>query len=193
MNDTELNRLLDTWEAPGPPESLREGLQARFRRAGRRRFGRPARWALVAAAASFLLAMGMQQSGANPEDFRLVRFVNEFFESFREGIEVWRATTIVAQIRQSDPKVYVDGELAAPLKYGPAARMDVQVPGEGVFSIISYPMPIHRADGELTGWVEAGLIHRNVIEFQAGSKRVRIECNKPIAGSDHSVFALHRQ
>jgi hypothetical protein len=70
--------------------------------------------------------------------------------------------------------------------------MDVQVPGEGVYSIISYPMRSHRADGGLTGWVEAGRIHGNVIEFQAGGAQVRIECDKPIVDSDRPVFALRR-
>ena len=56
-----------------------------------------------------------------------------------------------------------------------------------MYSIISYPMRSRRADGGLTGWVEAGRIHRNVIEFQAGSKQVRIECDKPIVDSDRGV------
>jgi hypothetical protein len=96
------------------------------------------------------------------------------------------------QIRESQPKVYVNGQLVAPLQYGPAARMDVHVLGEGVFSITSYPMGSHRADGGLTGWVEAGRIHGNVIEFQAGGKQVRIECDKPIVDSDRPVFAMRR-
>lgn len=192
MNDTELDRLLDTWEAPTPPRSLKKGLQARFPRAEQRRFGRPPRWVLVAATASVMFAIGMQQSGASPGDFQLVRFVDNLYQSCLERIEAWRATSIVEQISESDPKVYVDGQLIAPLKYGPAATMEVQVPGEGVYSIISYPMRTHRADGALTGWVEAGYIRDNVIEFQAGSKRVRIECNRRIVDADHSVFAMRR-
>jgi hypothetical protein len=63
--------------------------------------------------------------------------------------------------------------------------MNVQVPGEGVYSITSYPRG-------LTGWVAAGHIHGSVIEFQAGGKQVRIECNRPIVDSDRPVFARHR-
>jgi len=192
MNDTELDRLLDTWETPEPPPSLREGLRERFPRAERPRFTRPLGWVLVIAVASVTLAIGMGQSGENPWDFRIVRVLNQLYQNFLEGLEAWQATTIVAQIRQSEPRVYVDGQLVAPLKYGPAASMDVQVPGDGVYSIMSYPMPSHRADGGLTGWVEAGHIHSNVIEFQAGSKQVRIECNKPIVDSDRPVFAMRR-
>jgi hypothetical protein len=53
-------------------------------------------------------------------------------------------------------------------------------------------MRSHRADGEPTGWVEAGRIHGNVIEFQAGSKQVRIECDRPIVDSDRPVFVMRR-
>jgi len=192
MNDTELDRLLDTWEAPEPPPSLREGLRWRFPRAEQRRFAGPLGWVLVLAVASAVMAIGMEQSEANPWDFQLVRVLNRFYEGFMEAFEARRATNTVAQIRQSQPKVYVNGQLVAPLQYGPAATMDVQVPGEGLYSIISYPMRSHRADGEPTGWVEAGHIHGNVIEFQAGSKKVRIECNKPIVDSDRPVFAMRR-
>ena len=82
----------------------------------------------------------------------------------------------MARIRQSDPRVYADGQLLPPLEYGHAATMVVRVPGEGVYSIISYP-------GGLTGWVEAGHIHGSVIEFKAGSRQIRIEYNKSVVGS----------
>jgi len=192
MNDTDLDRLLDTWEAPAPPPSLREDVRGRFPRAEPRRFARPLGWVLVIVVASAALAIGMEQSEANPWDFQLVRVLNRLYEGFMEGLEARQAPYIRDQIRRSQPKVYVNGQLGAPLQYGPAAHMDVQVPGEGVYSIISYPMRSHRADGGLTGWVEAGRIHGNVIEFQAGGAQVRIECDKPIVDSDHPVFALRR-
>jgi hypothetical protein len=194
MNDTELDRLLDTWEEPAPSPSLREGVRGRFPRAEPRRFVRPLGWVLVIVVASAALAIGMEQSEANPWDFQLVRVLNRFYENFMLTLEIRQATYIRDQIRQSEPKVYVNGQLGAPLQYGLGARTDVQVPGEGVYSISisSYPMRSHRADGGLTGWVEAGRIHGNVIEFQAGSKQVRIECDKPIVDSDRPVFALRR-
>ncbi|HVP45043.1 MAG TPA: hypothetical protein VMT32_00620 [Bryobacteraceae bacterium] len=192
MNETELDRLLDTWVAPAPPSSLREGLRARFPRAERRSFARPLGWVLMVAVASVTLAIGMGQNGENLRDLRLVRILNQLYEDFLNGLEAWQSTIITRQIRQSDPKVYVDGLLVAPLEYGPAASIKVQVPGDGVYIITSYPMPSHQADGGLTGWVEAGHIHGNVIEFHAGSKQVRIECNKLIVDSDRSVFVLRR-
>jgi hypothetical protein len=71
--------------------------------------------------------------------------------------------------------------------------MNVLVPGEGLYSITSFPVAERRADGHATGWVEAGHIHGNVIEFRTGGKQVRIECNKPIVDSDRPVFAMRRQ
>ena len=191
MNDTELDQLLDTWEAPAPPPSLREDVRGRFPRAEPRRFARPLGWVLVVVA-SAALAIGMEQGEANPWDFQLVSVLNRLYKSFVEGFEARLALYIRDQIRRSQPKVYINGRLGAPLQYGPAASMDVQVPGEGVYSIISYPMTSHRADGGLTGWVESGRIHGNVIEFQAGGAQVRIECDKPIVDFDRPVFALRR-
>ncbi len=191
MNETELDRLLDTWEAPAPPLSLREGLRARFPRVERRRFARPLGWVVVAVA-SVTLAIGLGQSGENPRDFQLARVLNQLYGNFLQGLEAWQATSIVTRIRQSEPEVYVDGQLVAPLAYGVGATINVRVPGDGVYFITSYRMPSRQADGGLTGWVEAGHIHRNVIEFRAGNKQVRIECNKPIVDSDRPIFALRR-
>jgi len=185
MNDSELDRLLDAWEAPAPPPSLREDLRARFPRGERRRFARPLRGALAIAAASAALAIALGQGGGDLSSFGPVRVLNQVYENLLAGFEAWRASSLVARIRQSDPRVYVDGQLVAPLEYGHAATINVHVPGEGVYSIISFP--------GLTGWVEAGHIHGNVIEFQAGGKQVRIECNRPLVDSDRPVFARRRQ
>ena len=195
MNDTELDRLLNTWEAPAPPRTLRVGLRARFPRAERRKFTRPLRWGLAIALATATLAIGMDQIGASPWDFRMQRVlnhVNHVYRGLMEFFEPRMALNIVKQIQQSDPKVYVDGQLGAPLEYGGAATMNVKVPGDGVYSIISYPMASHQADGRPTGWVEAGRIHGNAIEFQAGSKQVRIVCNQAILNVDRPVYAMRR-
>lgn len=101
-----------------------------------------------------------------------------------------RVESIVAKIKQSDPKVYVDGSLMAPLEYGPAKTMNVLVPEEGLYSISLYRYTgLRTAGGRPTGWVEAGHIHGNEIEFRAGSKQVRIECNETIVDADRPVFA----
>jgi hypothetical protein len=176
MNDNELDRLLDTWEAPSPPATMREGLRARFPRPERRRFAHWRKWVLLTAAASATLTITLGQSGANPWTFQLTRF----FEGITQSLEAWRAREIVSRVRQSDPKVYVDGQLASPPNFGPAARINIHVPGDGVYSIISMP--------GLAGWAAAGQIHGSVVEFKAGNKQVRIECNKPIVRSDLPIF-----
>jgi hypothetical protein len=143
--------------------------------------------------ASFALIAALAQTSDSYRDFPLVGILSRLYENFREGREAGRAASITARIRQSDPRVYVDGQLVAPLQYGPAATMDVQVPGEGVYSLTPYRfMQRQAADGRLTGWVEAGYMHDNAIEFEAGVKQVRIECNKPIVDSDRPVFAMRR-
>jgi hypothetical protein len=185
MNDTELDRLLDTWEAPPPPPSIRSGLQARFPQSERPEFSRRLRWVLAIAVASVTLAFGMAQSDWRPLKDPLIRALTHLYEGLAEGIEAWRAPGIVAQIRRSEPKVYVDGQLAPPLKYGPAATIDVQVPGEGVYSFISFR-------GGASGWTEAGRIHGKIIEFLAGGRQVRVECNSPIVDSDRPVFVRRR-
>jgi hypothetical protein len=182
MNDTELDLMLDTWEAPAPPPSLREDLRARFPEVERRRFPRPLRWVLAIAIASAMLVIGMEQSGESVWGSRLIQHVNHLYAHFMEALEVRRASSIRDQIQQSAPKVYVNGQLAAPLEYGHAATMYVHVPGDGVYSFISYTPG-------LNGWVEAGRIHGNVVDFRAGSSQVRIECNQPIVDSDRPVFA----
>jgi hypothetical protein len=163
---------------------------------------------LAIAVVSCTVVIGTEQRGVNPSDFRFVRTVNRLYGNLVdatpralripwlfESLEAWLATSMVSQIRQSEPKVYVDGQLVAPLVYGPAASMTVYVPGQGKYSIIFY----RRFEvGEwralkLTGWLEGGRIHDNLIEFRVDSKQVRIECNKPIVDADRPVFALRWQ
>ena len=109
--------------------------------------------AFVLAFASAVLAIDIQQSD-NGQGFRLNCVLNQLYDSVIEGFEPWLAPSIVTQIRQSEPGVYVDGRVMGPLEYGQGARMDVQVPGDGVYSIITY-------SGELAG-VKAGHIHKQI-------------------------------
>src|SRR5215469_10898053 len=94
MNDTELDRWLDSWEAPAPPPSWRQELRARFPRAERRRFAGPLRGVLVIAVAVVTIvwaAIGMAQSGENASNFRLARIanaLNRMYEDFVEAMEV---------------------------------------------------------------------------------------------------------
>ncbi|HTX38807.1 MAG TPA: hypothetical protein VME43_27460 [Bryobacteraceae bacterium] len=70
MNDTELDQLLDLWQAPAPPPSLRRGLVDSFPAAPRRLFGVPVRWLAACAAAALCAAVcvaGADQLFGNPE------------------------------------------------------------------------------------------------------------------------------
>lgn len=187
MNESELDQLLNSWEAPAPPRSLREGLQARFPRSERRQFARPLRWGLAIVVLTVALA-GMAQTGAGGWDIPLVRVLTGWYSAIMSQIEIRTAIRIRDLIRESNPQVYVDGQLSAPLVYGHAGRMDVQVPGDGVYSIVLYSV----VSGH-DGWVQAGRVHQNVIEFQAGNREVRIVCDRPVAGSDRPVFVGRRR
>ncbi len=185
MNDQELDQLLNSWEAPAPPKAMRDRLRARFPRPERRRrFAHPLRWVLVAAALSGALAVGMEQTGATPWDFRIGDTLARLFPHFFYTFEFHRAAYIVGKIRSSDPRVYIGGNPAEPIRFGPAARMDLTIPGDGDYSLILV--------SGLNGWTEAGSIHDNVIEFQAGGTQVRIECNSQLVDSSRPVFIRRR-
>jgi hypothetical protein len=185
MNDKELDQLLDSWEAPPPPRSLREGVRERFPRAERRRIAHPLRWVIVAGVASVALALGMEQTGASPWDFRVGQAFTGVYEHIRHMVDIHHASYTVGIVRNSQPKVYVNGQLAGSLQFKHATRIDVDVPGEGVFSVVLVP--------GLEGFTEAGTIHGNVIEFQAGSKQVRIECNSQLVHSERPVSVRMRR
>lgn len=195
MNDRDLDRLLDLWEAPLPKRSLRDGLRSRFPRTERPGLSGPLRWAAAILLASVALAVALAgavaiaQSSDSLADLPVVRTLNDLYQNFLQARQTGRAASIVSRIAESEPKVFVDGRSGAPLEFGPAATMNVRMPGEGMYSIALYPGTERRTGA---GWIEAGHILGNVIEFRAGSKQVRIECNKPIVDSDRPVFAIHR-
>jgi len=184
MNDAELDGLLDAWEAPAPPPSLRDGLRARFPRRERRKRGRALAWVLAVAALTGTLAIGMEQAGDSPWDFHLAQALDRFFNGLKQEYAIRRVSAIVSQIRRSDPKVYIDGQPAEAVEFGPATRMDVRVPGDGVYSIILL--------NGLSGWTRAGRVHGNTIEFRAGDRQVRIECSQTILNGDRPVFVRRR-
>jgi hypothetical protein len=181
MNDSELDRLLDTWEAPAPPRRLRENVRARYPQVTPRRF-RGRMWLTLAAAAAVCgtLAVGMEQNAGGFAENPILRTVGGWYDAFLDGVHSWHAHFTSVQIRNSDPKVYVDGELSGTLEFGNAATMIVTIPGSGVYSLETH--------GELDGWVKAGRIRGNSIEFTVDGKQVRIECNQPITHPDRPVF-----
>ena len=200
MNDTELDQLLDAWQVPTPRPSLRDGVRERFPHRERLGLVRPLRWAaaillVCAALAVVTMAVGeAAQSGDSYADSPIVRFINHVYENFLLAREVRGVESLMAKIKESDPQVYVDGRLIGPPEYGPAKTINVQVPDEGLYSMSLFRyMRLLNAVGRPTGWNQAGHIHDNVIEFQAGSKQVRIECNKAVVDEDRPVFAMRRR
>jgi hypothetical protein len=195
MNDSDLDHLLDSWKAPAAPQSMRKGLRGRLPRSEWHVLPRPLIWLLVALLGSVVLAMSMTQARDTHSGI-LLEIVNRargaWFEYFVQPREAERAARIVAKIRQSKPKVYLNGKLAGALEYS-ADSMTVHVP-DGVYSLTLYPyIGQENADGQATGQSEAGHIHGKLIEFQAGSQRVRIECDEALVERDRGVFIRRLQ
>lgn len=92
-----------------------------------------------------------------------------------------------ASIALTDPKLYVDGQMAAgsggvSTIMGPV--ISVAVPRLGYFALALDP-------GSNARFLKAGTIEGNVVEFESGGHRFRIECTGPIApGAGQPVFAM---
>ena len=186
MNDMELDRLFDTWQAPAPAPNLRTNLRAAFPRAERRRFGRPMRWMLAIGVATAALAVGMEQSGGSIADSPIVRVLGRLYDNVREALEAHRLAAIVWCIRLSEPRTWVDGNPAPPIEFRHSTVFDVKVPGDGIYSIAVL-------NRELKGWQQAGRVHGSTIEFQAGTHQVVIQCNRQLTNSDTPVLVRRRE
>jgi hypothetical protein len=186
MNDSELDRMLDAWQAPAPPPDLRRELRARFPRGERRRFGRPVRWLLAIGVASAALAVGTEQSGDWLADSPIVRVLGQLYGHVVETLEAHRLAAIVWRIRQSEPQTSVDGRPAPPIEFRRSVVFDVQVPGDGIYSMAIFNRGLVR-------WEQAGRIHGSTIEFQAGAHHVVIQCNQPLVDSDMPVLVRRRR
>jgi hypothetical protein len=186
MNDTELDRLLDSWQAPEAPPSLRAGLRARFPRADRQVFAHPLRWLVATGVAFAVMAAAMGQNGDSWADSRLAQAVMQFYQHIADGIYAHRVAALASQIQASDPQVFVDGKPAPALERRHSTVFDVQVPGDGVYSIVFFPKV-------LPGWVRTGQIQGNYIEFEAGAHHVVIICNHRLLMSDSPVLVRRRQ
>ena len=189
MNDTELDRLLDAWEAPAPAQSLRDGLRARFPRTERTRFVRPLKWGL-AGLCMLGLTLAIGQTAESHGDF-VMGAVTHVYEGLAMMVDAHRAAFITAEIRQFQPKVYVDGRLAGPLEYVHGSSFRVSVPG-GIYGVVLFRIPKYVQEGSHWAYVEAGRMHGNLIEFDAGGHHVRIECNKTIVDDNRPVFIMRQ-
>lgn len=190
MNDNELDRLLNAWEAPAPPELMRQRLRARFPRAERTQFAGPLKWALVGLC-SLGLTIAIAQTGESHGDV-VMHMVDHVYTVFIFTVDGHRASLIRNEIRQSQPKVYVDGQPAGPLEYRGGATLVVHMPEGGVYAISTVRYMDRFSPGRGQGWVEAGHIRGNLIEFAAGAHQVRIVCNSSIVDGERPVFVAHR-
>lgn len=187
MNDTDLDRLLDTWKAPAPAQSLRDGLRARFPRSERRTFPVRLRWGLATLFASAALTAAIAQTGNSHGDF-VMHAVHHIYGGLTLMVESHRAAFLRSAIRQSQPKVYIDGQPAAPPEYRGGSTVVVKIPGEGVYAVLLFRhMDLLSPFQGFSGWTKAGIFHHNIIEFEAGDKQVRIECGSSI-DEDMPVF-----
>ena len=183
MNDIELDRLLDAWETPAPSPALRVSLRDQFPRRTFRSFGRPLRWVLAIAVASTTLAIATEQTNGNALRFFLAH-IEEFLLRLRFNLELRQSHAILLRIRDSNPKVFVDGQPAPPPEVN-GRYLSVHVRGDGIYWV----MPAHAP--ELRGWIWNGSVHENVLEFEAGARHVRIECDRPVFNSEHGTYTLH--
>lgn len=189
MNDTELDRLLDIWEAPAPAQSMRDGLRARFPKHARMRFTRPLKWVL-AGLCSLGLTLAVAQSSENHGN-ALLRFADYVHSQTAIMVDAHRTVFIIAEIKRSEPKVYIDGQPAAPLEHGNLGSLRVRIPGDGAYAVTVFRyMKQIEAGGHLTGWTEAGNFHGNVLEFEAGGRQVRIECNQSVIDGERPVYVM---
>jgi hypothetical protein len=191
MNDSELDQLLDSWKAPAAAQSMRRRLKGKIPGKEWHFLAPPLIWVLAALIGSVVLTVAIAQNRDTGSGI-LIEIVSQarmtFAEYFLQPREAERAAGIVAKIRQSNPKVYINGELAGPLEYGTAGSIKVRLP-DGIYSLMLYRSTGHEsADGRLAGWLEAGHIHGKSIEFEADSQRVRIECDEDLVERERGVF-----
>jgi hypothetical protein len=185
MNDTELDRLLNAWQAPKPPRGLREKLRSRFPRAERRVMRRPLRW-LLAGLVFAALTVAMGQSGDSSVGSRLGQTLMDCWNRIVSGVRVHRVSALVSQIMDSDPQVSVDGKPALALERWHASTLLVQVPGDGVYYVSFFSLPHD-------GWQQTGQIKETYLEFDAGTHHVVITCNRRLMMSDSPIFVLRRE
>jgi len=192
MNDTELDRLLNSWDAPAPPSSMRDRLRARFPRTERIHLGRPLKWGLATLCAAAALTVAAAQTGEHHGDI-VMHMVDHVYGLVVFTVDQHRAPSIRNEIRRSQPTVYIDGNLAGPLEYRGGATLVVHAPGDSGVYMVSFVRFIDRyyRNKNSPDWMEAGSVHGNVIEFQAGDEKVRIECNRSIIDGERPVFVAH--
>jgi hypothetical protein len=176
MNDDELDQVLNRWETPGPSRGLRARVLAGVPRRERLSINRllrwdaPLRWAAAMVAVVCMLAIGAAQSGGGTLE-KLGDGLSRLQSSAIDWIGDMWVGHIVLAFRQSNPSIYVDGELRSDVEFGGSGvGVWVRIPGEG-----KYLVGLRRTMFEGTVPPPAGRFDGHVLEFRAGARTVRIE------------------
>jgi hypothetical protein len=176
MNDDELDQVLNRWKTPGPSRGLRARVLAGFPRRERLsidrplRWGRPMRWAAAMVALVCMLAIGAAQSGGGTLE-NLGDGISRLHNSAMNWIGDMWVGHIVLAFRNSNPSIYVDGELRSDVEFGGSGvGVWVRIPGDG-----KYLVGLRRTAFEGTVPPRAGRFDGHVLEFQAAGRTVRIE------------------
>ena len=167
MNDHELDQALKRWRTPAPSPQLRARVLAGA--PDRRRFRPPLRWALALAATLGLLAIASAQNGRGALESlsTTAREASDHMAAFFDHI--WIAH-IVSAFGNSEPKVYIDGELQSGEVFQTrGARCSIRLGRDKYYVLFS----AHAFEGPVPP--PAGRFDGHVLEFQAGGRAVRVE------------------
>jgi hypothetical protein len=178
MTDTELDQVLNQWPTPEPSPALRTCVLLHVPRRERRSFGHPLRWILATAAASCVLAVGMEQAGHG-----VVADLSRQVQKVKRNVSMWVddlwLSYTLASFRDSHLKTYVNGELRPDAVFGGSgAGWWLRVPEAGRYYLAmsshffkkrEVPPPAGRFDG-------------HVLDFQAEGTAIRIESDGTYGG-----------
>jgi hypothetical protein len=168
MNENELDQMLDRWKSPLPSRGLRARVLNRYPRRERLWFGRPLRWAgaMALVLLMFALGTGLAQHGVLDN---FAGGVREFSDGVGQWFDDMWTGHIVMAFRNSQPKVYVDGELQTDAVVGGSrGGLWIQFPGEGRY-LLAYRL------GGFRGSSTPARFDGHTIDFQAGGRSVRVE------------------
>jgi hypothetical protein len=186
MTDTELDQLLNRWQAPLPSSGLRTRVLLNVPQPERRGFPRSLRWVLAIAVTSCVLAIGMEQAGHPPiaDLARRVQNVTQGLSNWVGGL--WMSYT-VASFRDSHLKIYINGELRGDATFGGSAQgCWLRVPGAGKYYLVMTSRVFERVVPP-----PAGRFDGHVLDFQGERTTVRIESDGTFGGGmDQPVYFM---
>ena len=187
MNDRELDEALNQWQAPAPSTSLRARVIAGYPQRAPRNFGRLLRIGLAMAAVLCLLAVASAQMASGPGqgwDGTAASIAGGLNRMHMKAInrihDLW-AGHVADSFRNSNPKIFVDGDLRNDVELGGSgAGLWVRIPGEG-----KYLVALRKSAFEGSVPPRSGRFDGHVLQFQAGAQEVRIE--------SHGVYGFHER